>query len=588
MSLNGALTIATSGLQTTQRQIQVVSGNVSNANVEGYSRKTADPYSLIVGTANGGVDLNTVRREVDDFLVKEVRRAQSELSNLEAAAELHGRIQQLFGSLGSDSTLSSGLDRLKSALEAVAVEPESAAARSEVVAEAVELAQQFNRFSSETQKMRGDADKDIAHTVETANNRLREVRDLNEKIINARAVDDPTGELEDERDRALKELSEIMDIQTLDRVTGETVVMTKQGRMLVDSEVTALNFDITGNFTVGTEGNPIVLASGEELGPEIGGKLGALLTGRDETLPDFQQDLDRLSAALRDEVNAVHNQGAGNPPATELTGSRILDNGAATVVAAQGEVRIALTDPASGEIAEVRTIDLAGLGTVQDIIDEIEAAFVDEDITVEVTDDDQLRITANGLGIVIDEDTSALGGDERGLSHFFGLNDLFRTPGVPMDGAGDPDQGAALSISVREDIVANPALLAAGRLIGEDAGDIAVATGDGTVAQKLAGAFDASIDFAAGGNLDARSATLAGYAGDLLQFQAGETARLERQTDFQEGLRDELTFRAEAVSGVNIDEELTRLITLEQAFSASARVVSVVREMFDTLDAMAR
>ena len=41
MSLSGSLFNAVSGLQTAQRQINVTSGNVSNSNVEGYSRKTA-------------------------------------------------------------------------------------------------------------------------------------------------------------------------------------------------------------------------------------------------------------------------------------------------------------------------------------------------------------------------------------------------------------------------------------------------------------------------------------------------------------------------------------------------------------------
>ena len=48
-------------------------------------------------------------------------------------------------------------------------------------------------------------------------------------------------------------------------------------------------------------------------------------------------------------------------------------------------------------------------------------------------------------------------------------------------------------------------------------------------------------------------------------------------------LNDSLQARREAVSGVNVDEELVDLIRFEQAFTASARFLSVVQQLGDTL-----
>jgi flagellar hook-associated protein 1 FlgK len=83
-----------------------------------------------------------------------------------------------------------------------------------------------------------------------------------------------------------------------------------------------------------------------------------------------------------------------------------------------------------------------------------------------------------------------------------------------------------------------------------------------------------------------RSATLADYASDVLSYYATATERAEASRDFQKTVHEELKFRADSESGVNIDEELSNMITFENAYNASARVISTVQQMFDTLDRM--
>ena len=63
-----------SGLLAFQRALDVTSHNIANANTEGYSRQRvefatlpASPFSN--GWIGKGVDVSTVRRMVDDFLV---------------------------------------------------------------------------------------------------------------------------------------------------------------------------------------------------------------------------------------------------------------------------------------------------------------------------------------------------------------------------------------------------------------------------------------------------------------------------------------------------------------------------------------
>ena len=53
-------------------------------------------------------------------------------------------------------------------------------------------------------------------------------------------------------------------------------------------------------------------------------------------------------------------------------------------------------------------------------------------------------------------------------------------------------------------------------------------------------------------------------------------------------LADNLEAKVASVSGVNLDEELSLMIVLENAYSASARVITTTQNMFEMLTSMMR
>ena len=54
----------------------------------------------------------------------------------------------------------------------------------------------------------------------------------------------------------------------------------------------------------------------------------------------------------------------------------------------------------------------------------------------------------------------------------------------------------------------------------------------------------------------------------------------------QEGVMLQLNSRRESISGVSIDEEMIKMIKFQQAYNASARMITMVDEMLDTLNRM--
>ncbi len=140
------------------------------------------------------------------------------------------------------------------------------------------------------------------------------------------------------------------------------------------------------------------------------------------------------------------------------------------------------------------------------------------------------------------------------------------------------DLSGALSAAVRPEIAANPARLPMAQL-----------NTAATVGQKAVGAGDTS---AAGGYMDALSgaADIEGSSTTITQFVQATTARIAAKasaaTDRQESASarfDDAVVRRDNFSGVNLDEELAQMVTLQNSYSAAARVISTVNQMYDTL-----
>ena len=73
-----------------------------------------------------------------------------------------------------------------------------------------------------------------------------------------------------------------------------------------------------------------------------------------------------------------------------------------------------------------------------------------------------------------------------------------------------------------------------------------------------------------------------------MSFSAARALTVNRDLNFQENLTDELYNKNAAVSGVNMDEELSNMIIFEQAYLAAARVITTTQELFRTLTNMIR
>ena len=107
--------------------------------------------------------------------------------------------------------------------------------------------------------------------------------------------------------------------------------------------------------------------------------------------------------------------------------------------------------------------------------------------------------------------------------------------------------------------------------------------GDNRGAQRLAAAFETPVATVARGGLPAGSQRLADYAAGVVSLGAVAAARAKAGEANDRALADDLSARRAERSGVNLDEELSRLVLYQEAYSVSARLVSMTNDLFDDL-----
>jgi flagellar hook-associated protein 1 len=580
MSLTTSLNTALTGLNAVQSALQIASNNISNANTEGFTRKNVAPLPIVIAGQGAGVQLSDISRNVNDVLVRELRNQTSDLGRLKLDDDFYTRMQDLFGSLQSGTSLTARIADLNSAFEAYATAPEDAGRASDVVQKAQTLTRQFNTTATEIQKMRTDADQGISAAIDTVNQRVTEIAELNQQISRDLASGLPTAALEDQRDQAVSAISEYLDFNTFTRSTGEMVLVTEGGRILVDSRVPTLTHTPSAGLDASVSyPGPIdgIYLDGTDITNEIvNGKIGALIKQRDTTLPHLASEVDLLANTVFDQINAIHNDGAAFPPPNTLTGTRTVAAGDA--FAGTGTTRIAITDANGQLVAAPVELDLSAYATVGDLVTAIDTALGADGTASIVNGKVVIDATAAGNGVVINENDTQVG--TQGFSHYFGLNDFF---------VGDNSINLASNIAVRSDIVATPGLVSHTEFSDTAAlaGDQAITAGGNAVAQRLADVFNNTINFAATGDIGATNVKMSDYASQILSVNATQAAQAKSQIDYKEALYSDIKFRAESFSGVNVDEEMANLITLQNSYAAVARVITVTQQMMDTLNNVA-
>jgi flagellar hook-associated protein 1 len=583
LSLNSAAYIAFSGLSAAQVQISIASSNISNADTTGYTEETANQVSTVTGGAGSGVEITGISTSVDKLLLKALIGATSDLGSADTTNNYLTELEDLYGTVdGSSSSstttgtsLANTLASFESALSSLAATPSSSSLQSAALDALNAVTTQLNETSSGIQNLRANADQDIASSVTSVNTDLQQIASLNAQIKQVAASGQSTADLEDQRNTALEDIASKMNVSYYTTSSGDLQVYTKSGQALVDSSgahtisyTTAA--DVTSSTTYASGGFSGITVNGVDITSQItSGKIAALVTLRDDTLPAAQSQLDELAQQLTSSLNAVSNQGTSVPPPTSLTGTASVTSSDA--FSGTGTVRIAEVD-SSGNLVSYADLDLSSYTTVGSLVTAINGI---SGVSASIDSSGHLVISATGSGdgVSINEMTSSVGSSNEGFSDYFGLNDL-------VTGTSTSD------IAVRSDLLDGSAALPTSTLDNSatlTTGNSVLSSGSQTVVNDLYDALTGSTSFAAAGGLAATTSTFANYAASIVSYVAAQSSTASSNYTAKETAQSTYSSSLSSESGVNLDEESARLSSLQNEYSAASELISAINSMFSAL-----
>jgi flagellar hook-associated protein 1 len=304
--LFGLLSMSARSLNAQQFGLDVTGQNVANVNTAGYSRRVVD-FGAVAPVnqrleAGGGVEVLGVRAQRDRLFDLRLYR---EIPGQQREAAISESLQVVEVALGEPgASLDKQLSAFFDAWSTLADAPTSAPARQQVIAQGQSLAANFRDIAGRLDQVTQDADTNVRATVDEINALSTQIASLNAKIAASGA--EGSLHLKDEQAEAVKKLSALVDIQTIEENDGTMQVSFALGQPLVIGENP---YKVTITNAPGTGFAHVNAGSLDVTSFVTGGKLAGYLNTRDTLVPAYSQQLDTLAYTVVQQVNTLHDAG---------------------------------------------------------------------------------------------------------------------------------------------------------------------------------------------------------------------------------------------------------------------------------------
>ncbi len=598
--------------------IQTAGHNLSNSSTEGYSRqrvelKATDPLyrpdlarAETPGQIGQGVSIESIRRLRDELLDGRIVAQSNGEGYWQSRNDYLLQLEQLYNE-PADTSVRSRLDQFWDSWQELSVYPESKAAREAVLTRGETLVDAIHQQYNGLKGIRDMVEGDIQAVTRQVNGITTEIAALNEEIVKVKAMGDNPNDLMDRRDLLTERLSKLIDI-TVDQQDPDEYVIHTAGYELVQGRTNRLF-----SLETGIDNDGYAKVTWADIGREAhfaGGKLGALLELRDGDLRDEIRSLDTLTMSFVDLVNDVHRDGTGANGKTGVdffTEQPFINNVAGNYDRSGDGVDDSsyiyrLTG--ANALSPREQIGLEGTITLSSSDGTVDVPYRANDMVADVVE----RINNSGAEVTasLDRDgrlvlkgtTSADKANPdfviRSVSDsgqfLAGYSGILRGPGEAngyrwdqanaVDGLAGGDMRYAVApiahpsgwMEINQVIKRDVQTIAAG--FTDDDGVLQV--GDNRAAAAIASIRNTPVMVGNSRTFDdffAEAVTNVGLKGEQAQ----------RALETQLAIMQDLKNARDAISGVNIDEELSDIIKFQHGYNAAAKFVSTVNEMLDTI-----
>lgn len=607
MGLSVSLSNALSGMRVGNESLDILSRNIANSGTPGYHRQSLSVIDRLANSPSartGGLE-RVFNKSLQSYYTRQV----ADTGFASSRANLLNRLQASLGKPGDATSLDTQLSSLRNALSTMSTSPDDPAARADMLSKAQSMASTLNRLTRDVQGLRQETETRISTDVDNLNQMLGTLEQINGRLKDISGDSGSRATLLDQRDRLVSSISELIGVRADYRDNGTVALTTLSGVGLLDGKAGRFAFTAAGQITADSTYNQdpnkntvgtltLITPSGLVLDMAANnavqsGDLGGLLELRDKTLVETQKQLDQIAAGLAQAFSTKLTDGTavtvGAAAGFDLDLSAIRSGNDLSFTYSQGgvekSVKVVRVDDLSKlpldyvDADGTRVIGLEFAGGAAGMASQLSAritglTFSGSGNTLRIVDD---GATGNTDVVSLQARTTAasLRDDGPALSLFVDAANVDFTNS--LDGKGQ-SRGFAGRITV------NPLVIADSRTLVQHV--TGAALGDSTRADYMLDQLN-TMRFNAPVQPGASLRQINGTVGDLvsqtMNIQGDTVASALTAEQSQVTTLEAIDQRMSEEYGVDVDTEMARLMELQAAYAANARVITIVQELLDTL-----
>ena len=595
------LTIGTSGLYASKAGLNITAHNVANIETEGYSRQVlkqsaATPISTNnrFGMMGSGVEVHEITQMRSQYYDEKYRSNNALFGLYDSRSYFMNEVQSYLNEIELEG-FTTTFDSMYDALQELSKDPANLTVRTRLSNCAMSMCEYFNSLSTSLTQVQNQCNYEIKNQVSRINSLSGQIATLTQQINTVEIGGQQANDLRDQRENLVDELSQIANVTVSERKIGTVgkteYVVRLDGQVLVDNyEARVLEVyprtqkmnqcDAEGLYDVYWD-------NGEKFSAEsstLTGTLKALFEVRDgnnkENLQGFadaevNQGSDEVTVTS---TNINNLRDLNIPPEGKIT----IGNGEYTytsfTVTVQEDGTYAYTFqlketarrqyPEGTQISIGTTMDYKGIPYYQAQLNEFVRVFAQEFNEVHASGQN-----LNGdTGVNFFTAMNYMTNEEYNLSSFGakGADNVTMSEfeSDPLLKEASYYMLTASNFTVAENIQKYPQTISA-------ASDIINGVGKGDIVEKL---------IALKGDV---SMFEQGDPASFLQTMVGEVGvDTEASINFaesQDNIVQAVVSQRLSVAGVDVDEEAMNLAKYQEAYQLSAKVISVMSEIYDTL-----
>jgi flagellar hook-associated protein 1 FlgK len=464
------------------------------------------------------------------------------------------QVETVFNALGSNS-LDTQLSTFTSDWSSLANDPTSVGQRQVVIQDGQSLAQQFNSLNSQLQTIQSNLGSQLTALTTNVNQLAQQIGSLNQQIATSQGAGGSNNQLLDQRDAAVQQLSQLVNVQTVNQGNGTVNVYIGSEPLVLGTSADSLT--VQQSQVNGQPNYSLQFASNNGSVQATSGQLGATVAAQTQ-INTVQQQLNSLAGGLIFGLNSVYSSGQGLTGYSTVTGTnQVLSQTAALNSAAAG----LSSQPVNGSFVVTTTNSQTGLSS---------STLVPVNLTGQPTDTTLTSLTAS-LNAIPNISATVQGGK---------LTIASTDPNVTVTFSQDSShalaalgintffQGSnASTIAVNSQVAANPNLLAAAQNgdPGDNSNALAIANVPSTTQTSL-------------GNQSWTNAY-----GSMISGIATTGATANGNATSTQDIVQALQTQQQNVSGVSLDQETVNMLQQQRSYQGAAMFISTVNQMMQSL-----